>query len=163
MCGMTHSHADFQTNLLQRHSFHCNTRQYTATRCTTLQRTATHCNTLQHTQPRRLPDESVSARQSLRYTFSKSQSVTQFTALNYHRSDFSEISTTQKISGADGALAEAFFLNCWVGSIERVLTTVPTSDNDDSVLEALLSGVVTLLGALDRGRVAPGRISEKSA
>jgi len=99
----THSHVDFQTNLLQRHSFHCNTWQHSATRCTTLQHTATHCNTLQHTQPRRLPDESVSARQSLRYTFSKSQSVTQFTALNYHRSDFPEISTKQKKSQAPTA------------------------------------------------------------
>ena len=74
-----------------------------------------------------------------------------------HAEFLSNLSELVNVSGADFGLAEEFFRSCWTGSIERILTTVPTSDNDDSVLEALLSAICTMFGALERGRVAPGK------
>jgi hypothetical protein len=74
-----------------------------------------------------------------------------------HADFVANLSTVVNVCGADCRLAEAFFHHCWSGSIERILTTTPTSDSDDSVLEALLSALCSMLDALQLGRVAPGK------
>jgi len=74
-----------------------------------------------------------------------------------HGAFIANLASLVNVCGADPGLAEEFFRRCWVGSVERILTTLPTSESDNAVLEALLAAVATLLGALDCGRVAPGK------